>query len=316
MHKRQDDDMDIGPQYSRDNAFAQRMRFHQSWYRSRVLHAPVGTGPKAGNTTRYGNMLTRQDGERGLNFLTPHIFEVAKRRLELKKGAVEKFRLFCNMLSSQAMCFNLFGPLVDDTELATRLMQVLLPGEIQSVSRVFLEYAPEPAKDYLNDLTAFDAFVSYLRPDGQPGFVGIETKLAEAFSAKVYTSKEYRRWFDNPGAPWFPAALPRLQESDVNQLWRDHLLAVAMKLAPDSHYISGKFMLVYNVLNRECVDAVKTYKTLLRPGDDSFISLPLDELVKRWTDAVETPAHRRWISEFAHRYLELETSEAEFVAQK
>ncbi len=316
MHKEQADDGDIGPQYPRDNAFTRRMRFHQSWYRARVLQAPMGTGPKASNSTHYGNMLARQDGERGLNFLTPHIFAVAKRRLALKKGTLEPFRLLCNLLSSQPMCFNLFGPLVDDAELATRLMQVLLPGEVQSVSKVFLEYAPEPAKDYLNDLTAFDTFVAYQRPDGQPGFVGIETKLTEAFSPKVYTSKEYRHWFEQPGAPWPPDALPRLLESDVNQLWRDHLLAVAMKLAPKSRYTSGKLMLVYHPLDQECVTALQTYQTLLRPADDSFIAMPLDEMVRRWLAAVETPAQRQWLGEFSRRYLALEASEAEFVAQQ
>ena len=80
-------------------------------------------------------MLTHADGERGLNFLTPHIFEVAKRRLAIKKGTIDPFRLFCNMLSSQPMCFNLFGPLVDDLELATHLVQLLLPGEIQTYQK-------------------------------------------------------------------------------------------------------------------------------------------------------------------------------------
>lgn len=238
------DPLDFGPQYARDNPFTKRMRFHQSWYRVNKLKVPYGIGPKQKSKTYYGNMLTLADGERGLNFLSGHTFEIAKRRLAVSKGTIDRFRLCCNMLSSQPMCFNLFAPLVDDLELAARLMGVLLPDEIGPVNKVELEYAPEPARNYLNDRTAFDAFVAYTRRDGLPGFVGIETKLTESFSPKVYSSRLYHCWTNDRQSPWPAENLPRLQSKNVNQLWRDHLLAVAMRLAPGSEYASGRFMLV------------------------------------------------------------------------
>ena len=207
-------------------------------------------------------MLTLADGERGLNFLTPHIFEIAKRRLAMKKGTIDSFRLFCNMLSSQPMCFNLFSPLVDNLELATHLIQVILPDKIQTVSKVQFEYAPEPARDYLNDRTAFDAFISFTSTNNWPGFIGIEIKLVEAFSPKVYSSPFYNHWTEHPLSPWLPGASPRLQSIDVNQLWRDHMLAVAMQLAPGSIYGSGLFLLVYHPLDVECAAALNVYKTL------------------------------------------------------
>ncbi len=310
MAKEPEDRLDIGPQYAKDNPFKARMRFHQSWYRSEVLKAPYGTGPKPSNTTWYGNMLTRADGERGLNFITPHIFEIAKRRLAMRKGTIDPFRLFCNMLSSQPMCFNLFGPLVDDLELAASLAQAILPGEVQSVLEVHLEYAPEPAGDYLNDRTAFDAFISYTRPDNLPGFVGIETKLVEAFSAKVYSSPLYHRWTEHPLSPWPSEARPCLSEIDVNQLWRDHLLAAAMQLKPGSSYGSGKFMLVYHPSDVECVAAVNVYQHLLKPEDRSFILMPLNVLIDKWKQIVKTASEKRWLDDFSLRYLELQASEA------
>ena len=293
----------------------QRIRFHQSWYRAAVLKAPYGTGPKQGNSTFYGNMLTREDGERGLNFLTPHIFEIAKRRLARKDGMVEAFRLKHNLLSSQTMCFNLFGPLVDDIELAEDILRALLPDEIQAVVKVSLEYAPEPVKDYLNDRTAFDAFVAYTSADGQPGFVGIETRLAEAFSPKVYSGPSYSRWLEHPQAPWPAGNHAQLQTIQVNPLWRKHLLATAMKLSPASPFTKGKFMLVYHPLDAECTAAITVYQTLLHPADDTFIALPLDRLVELWASVVRSPAHKRWIEDFSRRYLDLEASEAAFLAQ-
>ena len=261
-------------------------------------------------------MLTHADGERGLNFLTPHIFEIAKRRLAMRKGTIDPFRLFCNMLSSQPMCFNLFGPLVDNLELATQLVQVILPGEIQTVSKVQFEYAPEPARDYLNDRTAFDAFISFTRPDNQPGFIGMETKLVEAFSAKVYSSPLYNHWTEHTFSPWLPEARPRLQSIDINQLWRDHMLAVAMQLAPGSPYGSGRFLLVYHPLDVECVAALNVYKTLLKPEDRSFIAMPLDIVVEKWKQSVSTAAEKQWLDNFSLRYLDLQASEAEFLAEK
>ncbi len=52
-------------------------------------------------------MLTGESANAGLNFLTPGIFALAKRRIEEGRGVVEPFRLLRNMLSSQPMCFNL-----------------------------------------------------------------------------------------------------------------------------------------------------------------------------------------------------------------
>lgn len=316
MIEEHDNRMNIGPQYAKDNPFAARMRFHQSWYRSEVLKVPYGTGPKPSNTTWFGNMLNLADGERGLNFLTPHIFEVAKRRLAIKKGTIDPFRLFCNMLSSQPMCFNLFGPLVDNLELATYLMQAILPGEIQTVSKVQFEYAPEPAKDYLNDRTAFDAFISFSHPDNQPEFIGVETKLVEAFSAKVYSSLLYNHWTEHTLSPWLTETRTRLQSIDVNQLWRDHMLAVAMQLASGSSYGSGRFLLVYHPLDVECVAALNVYKKLLKPEDRSFIPMPLNILVEQWKLSVGTAVEEQWLTNFSLRYLDLHASEAEYIAEK
>jgi hypothetical protein len=308
--------MGFGPQYSKDISFTARMRFHQSWYRSRVLKVPYGTGPTSRSSTHFGNMLTRADGERGYNFLNPRIFEVAQRRLTDKRGMVEPFRLLCNMLSSQPMCFNLFGPLVNDRELATSLMRALFPDDIQQVTHVILEYAPEPSKDYLNDRTAFDAFVAYTNPSGERGFLGIETKLTEAFSARVYRSEFYDRWLDYPSAPWPASSVPELQAKQVNQLWRDHLLAYAMKVSPSSNYSTGRFILVYHPMDAKCVEALNVYQALLRPEDASFAAIPLDRLIALWSAAVISAADQLWIRRFLTRYLDLEASEAEYLTKK
>jgi hypothetical protein len=301
--------IDLGPQYSKDNDFTARMRRHQSWYRATLLRVPCGTGPKVHNKNFFGNMLRPEHGEQGLNFLTPAIHAVAVERLRQNKGAVEPYRLLNNMLSSQPMCFNLFGPMVRDPELATRLWQQVLPGRVAEVTQVCIEYAPTPAEEYLHDRTAFDAFVEYRRPDGKLSFVGVETKLTEPFSEKHYDREEYRRWMRKPGSPWRREAANRVDEVQHNQLWRDHLLSVAMNNHPGERYVDGQFMLVRHPGDAECKAVVRGYQALLRTEDESFLDMPLDELIATWDNAVgEGDEAEAWLKAFTLRYLDLAAS--------
>lgn|GEM_PF-5508699 len=61
------------------------------------------------------------------------------------------------------------------------------------VIRVAIEWAHEPADEYLGDRTAFDAFVEYRTAEGALCALGIETKLTEPFSQKVYDGEPYLR---------------------------------------------------------------------------------------------------------------------------
>jgi len=105
----------------------------------------------------------RRDGAAGRNFLTPEIHEVAERRGREASDRVDPFCLMRIMLSSQPMCFNLFGPLAVDRDRAGRFLAALFPGEIARVHEVMIEDAPSPASEYLADRTSFDAFIDYER---------------------------------------------------------------------------------------------------------------------------------------------------------
>jgi hypothetical protein len=250
-------------------------------------------------------MLRREEGAKGLNFLTAAIFQVAQRRIAEGKGTVEPFRLRHNMLSSQPMCFNLFGPLVDDLDLATTLWQALLPGEVKRVTRVVIEYAPEPAAAYLNDRTAFDAYVEYLDTADRPAFTGIEVKLTEPFSLKRYDGPAYRRWMEGPDAPWRPEAGDQVAERSHNQLWRDHLLAVSVINHRDSRIHHGRLMLVRHPGDHHCLSAVQGYQELLREDDDTFMDMPLDRLVEVWEGLPLADELQEWLARFRLRYLDL-----------
>jgi len=301
--------IDLGPQNPRDKPFTARMRRHQSWYRSAVLRLPAGTGPQPQSSRILGNMLQANDAQLGRNFLTPEIHEVARARLRHGGRSVEPFRLLHNMLSSQPMCFNLFGPLVHDAALATRLLQCIPSLQVERVLSIQLEHAPEPAREYLADGTSFDAFIEYQHRDGRRAFVGIETKLTEPFSQNVHDTPAYRRWMSGPTSPWRREAEASASAIAHNQLWRDHLLAVALRDHPAQRYAHGALVLVRHPLDQSCASIVAGYERLLTEGDETFIDQPLDQLIESWQAAIANDRHHPWIASFRQRYLALDQSE-------
>lgn len=305
--------LDLGPQYDGDDAFTARMRRHQSWYRAAVLGVPSGVGPHANSLACYGNMLRAEDGERGLAFLSPEIAEMAiARQLELPSG-IKRHRLLCNLMSSQPMCFNLFGPIVLGVPGSEALVAALVGcDDVRRVIRVFIEYAPAPASEYLHDLTSFDAFIEYERQDGRVYFAGIETKLTEPFSRKRYeldVRPAYRRWLAVPGAPWLEERWADLDDIGHNQLFRNHLLALALSTRDHGRYAGGAVVLVRHRDDAKCARALASYRACLENAE-GFVDRPLDEIVRRWAPLVRGTQAEAWLTAFERRYVDLRESEA------
>ena len=296
--------LDLGPQSATDDPFTARIRRHQSWYRAAILGLPFGTGPQPSSTSSYGNMLRREDGGRGSNFLNDQIFKEAQRRLATGTGTVEAFRLLHNMLSSQPMCFNLFAPLIDDLALATILCRATWGDHIKRVTRVELEWAPEPAAEFLADRTAFDAFIEYDHADGGRGFVCVEAKLTEPFSNRHYDQPAYRRWMV-ADSPWREDAASAVDRVEHNQLWRDHLLAWSLLKHPRSRHEHGLMVVVHHPGDDRCMRTVDAYRSLLR-DDSTLATRSLADVVAAWKPHL---GRATWLREFELRYLALDRSE-------
>ena len=291
----------IGPQVGGDGGFKRRMRLHQSWYRHAVLRVPYGPG--SGDARKYyGSMLDPASAEQGLNFHSPRIHAAAKARIAVGEGLVDADRLLRNMLSSQPMCFNLFGELAHDPELATTLARALWGDHVRKVTDVRFEWAPTPESEYLDDKTAFDAIIEYEASDGRPGFIGIETKLTEPFSEQKYAGAKYRRWM-TPEAPWREDAMEAVSLTQHNQLWRDHLLAWSLLNHPRSEYGHGRLVVVFHAEDRGTSDVIDGYRRLLRDAA-TLEALDLGAIVSAWR-----PHAGEWLSEFERRYVDLSGSE-------
>ncbi|MDD5371091.1 MAG: hypothetical protein PHQ40_18575, partial [Anaerolineaceae bacterium] len=239
--------------------------------------------------------------------------EVAKRRMAESRGSIEPFRLKCNLLSSQAMGFNLFAPLVDDRELADRLLKTVLPDANSRVTRVTLAYAPQPAQEYLNDRTLLDACVQFTLPRGELGFVGVVTWLVEETPTKLFASPRYRELTVQPGSPWLEDALSHLVQPELNLLWRAHLLVEAMLHHPQAKYTQGKLIFVFHPQDQASLLGFLSYCRWLRPENANAVELiPLDQFVERWQALAETPLQQRWLADFHLRYLDVSASEEEY----
>jgi hypothetical protein len=299
------------PSVDGKDTFIARMRFHQSWYRHHVLGLEPGPNPHARGEV-YGNMLREEDGAAGRNFLSADIFAHAQERFPATLGRKEIGRLYDNLLGSQTMCFNLFGPLRSAPfELAGPLLKRLpdVPQDL-TVTSVQFEHAPEKAK-HLNDATSFDAFVEYTRPGGGIGFVGIETKLTEPFSRKHYDfAPRYARWQANPHWWWMPGAESAFSDVSFNQLWRNHLLAFAMLHQDTSTYSEGFCAVVYPRGDTSCVEALAVYRQHLLPGGKATLfEWPLEMVCDLWQAIVPASQPPEWLKGFRVRYLDLSASE-------
>lgn len=303
--------IEIGPQYAGDGPFRARMRFHQSWWRAEVLNAPHGIGPTASGKP-LGSCLDQDSAEAGRNFLTTDIFGVAQARIAQGSG-VERFRCLHNLLSSQPMCFNLFGPMVRDKALATTLLGAVVPGGVSQVTDVRVEYAPAPAGEYVGDRSAFDAFVEYLDGDGATCFIGVETKLTEPFSPHQYrkdSSPRYQELTDAHDSPWTLAGQSTVDAGTSNQLWRNHMLVEAVRKHPSApHGTRGWLAVAHHPGDTECTAALASYRSLLHDPDGCLLDWRLGHLVDAWRPLVAGD-NATWLARFEARYVDLSGSEA------
>ena len=174
-----------GPVYTSGSTFRARAEAHQRRFRSEVLRA---------GHAKWGHVLDEHATNAGENFHHRAARTAAEARAAAGKG-VNRERTFGNMLSSQALCFNLMGPLAADAEgrrLAAEVLGPFVPG-LASVRLIEIEHTP-PAEIF-GDQSGFagvdcDVLVHFDDAFGAPGVLVLETKFVEpGFSTCGHRSK-------------------------------------------------------------------------------------------------------------------------------
>ncbi len=288
-----------------DTEFRAYARLQQSKWRTEKGFA-MG---KSQNGTYYGNYLTTEDTKKQKNFLTDNIRHQVDKAIENKdsKSIIDEERLFTNLLSSQPLCFNLFGELAVDLKLATSFFKEIFPNKIGQVVNILFEHSKwREDKRFTGDKSAFDVFVEY-EQDNKKGFIGIEVKYAEslreedtATSQRIFEAhkSEYLRWTN--GEIFKPDSIELLSKPPLCQIWRDHLLAISV--LGNRVYDEGIFVFLYPKGNIQCEHGVKMYNELLISDDPymtKFYPTHLDDYINTLHCLIGT----NWTAELKNRYL-------------
>ncbi len=237
------------------------------------------------------------------NYMTETVRDVVRAEvLDPVKSAGKVYReprIYEDLLSSQPLCFNLFGELQRDLRLASRTFERLLADPGLVVTGIEFEHSPGRGDArFTMDNSAFDVFVEYVPGTGQRGFVGIEVKYVEDLD--VTPARHRARYDEVAGAMrcFVPGALHRLRQKPLEQLWRDHLLAGSLLLDSGSGFEQGTFAVLYPSGNATVAKAVEGYRAWLTEGA-SFTTWTLEVVL----DAIEEAGAGTWAREVRERYL-------------
>lgn len=254
--------------------FKRQARRHQfEWREARGLKpGKQPMRPKDNHWRFIGSRLDIQDAYAlSANFITPAARDAVEARLAAPEPhqTLDADRLYSDLLSSMPMCFNLFGPLHADLELADRAVHAWWPDAPGIVRAVRFEWSPGRgiAGRYLGNRSAFDVAFELDLGDGRSGIIGIETKYHEHCKPERAPDLEKRmpRYGDvtQKSGVFSPNALDRIVGTKLQQIWLDHLLALSMPLTDPNSWAWVKFVLVHPDRNPSYAKAAAEYGNLL-----------------------------------------------------
>ena len=280
--------------------FQRRARVLQSiWREEKGIPCGEHTGPTG--SRRLGSRLPMPWAQDTLaNFITESVRTVVRAEVcdsVASKGKLYgKPRIFNDLLSSQPLCFNLFGELAGDLPLASTLVNELTHGRFTEVTAIEFEHSPGRGDiRYLNDRSAFDVFLLCRTAGGGNGFLGIEVKYHENL---IGTSGGHKKRYDEVADLMGCFATDRtpLRLSPLQQIWRDHLLA-GITLIEDE-YDDGMFVMLYPRDNTHVSAALKGYRAQLTSAE-SFAPWTIEDVAAVLADN----SRATWIGAFVDRYL-------------
>lgn len=290
-------------EYDGDSARTRNYRRLQSRWRGVVLGLPPGTYEDSNGRVRALGSLLPTMATRQSQLLSQEAIWHAEARLPqlaAEGRKAEPRRLWTNMLSSQPMCFSIFGHLEAHRAAAARALDRVLPWPVERIDEVTLEYAPAAAASRLGgdkpDNTAFDTML-VVSGAGTHRVIGVETKYTEPFSQYEYDKPSYRAVTERRGTWFKPGAADALRSSGTNQLWRNVMLA---QEASRDVTCEGSVLVLTASDDHGAERAVTGVADQLHDPDQRLIHVLLEDLM---TSAAQEPALSDWAERFTERYL-------------
>jgi hypothetical protein len=267
--------------------FRRRLRYHQARWRE-DQGFPIGTlpiVPQPGRPWRpVGSRLPLEFAkESGANLLTGRAREAAIARSETveRHQSFDTQRLWADLLSPMALCFNLFGDLAADLRLADAAVHRWWPDTPGTVKEVRFAHSPgrlDPA--YLGNLGSFDvAFILELS-DGTDGILGLVTRYHERVERRLPKPARLPRYIEitQRSGVFAPGAVPAVNGTPLLEMWLDHLLVQSMLQHVSGRWRWGRFVQVHPAGNLDFVGACARYGELL-VDPSTFVSASIEDLL-------------------------------------
>lgn len=287
--------------------FKRRARLQQALWREQRGY-PIGTQPIRPTprlrSRPLGSRIELDAARRdGLNFINATIRKAVANRLAHPQPhqTLDEDRLYCDLLSSMPMCFNLFGGLAEDLALADQAVHTWWPDVQGTVTDVRFEWSPgrRLPGEYLENRSAFDVAFILEQRDGKHGVIGVETKYHENCKKEKRPTEErlgrYAKITAEAGI-MSSESVDAIVGTELQQIWLDHLLAASMPLHVSGQWHWAKFVLVHPARNPSFARAFQEYrKHLIDP--ESMGTSTIESLL----DACVLPVATS--SAFRERYL-------------
>jgi hypothetical protein len=239
-----------------------------------------------------------------LNFLTPEAYLYALKRSKSWRVFVNRERVLGNLISSHALCFNLFtdlkmGVLQKDSAAGLAVKSLFPALPIEKVISVDLEKLPQ-IPGFKKVATSFDAVIVFKDAGGFESLLGLEVKYLEGLDEKrTGRGNQWRALaegfgiFNEKGRAAYP---PKL---GFNQIARNFLLTLAYARYPRKKVYSFTLGLGED---RETRLKVKQFKTMLKkPFNQTVQFISLEEMVGQGLLKTSGP-YRDVLQKFKTRY--------------
>ena len=281
-----------------DTSWRAGCRWLQSRWRSEKLALPPGPSSTSPDRPVASMLPVGSD----LNFLSKHARAAVEARLDEgdHSGIIQTDRLYRNLLSSQPLCFNLFGHFQRDPSPLLPWVRTIDP-DAHEITGIRLEWAP-PRQDHFNGGSAFDAFVEY-EAAGRPRFIAVECKYAEHLADSQITVRGcYFEFTDGHDDIWREGAAQRLDRKGLQQFWLNTLLAQSL-VARGGHFEQGTSVVMACAGDTAAYRATALVRSELHEPDQWLRWSSYEDVLS----AVVEPSADDWKEQFRIRYLDFKS---------
>ena len=288
--------------------FKNAARTHQIEYREQKI--------KNISYNKYRTWLTDEDAINGRNFYSGFdIFEnvIERYKIKFEKPLCRDIINKCSdMLRSEHIPFNLFIPFKKKKDFCKQVFDEIL-GNIKSIDKIEIEYAPSPKENYLNDKTSFDAYIEYTHTDNSKGIIAIEVKYTEKEYPLKKGSKQEKEINDEKGKYYSttkecgiykPNVIDKLKTDLFRQIWRNHLLVESILLFDKDKFKHAHSLIFYPKDNEHFAEAGKEYQEMLLDNKDSkFRVITFEDFIEKCKKYCPDNEFENWIDYLQERYI-------------